>query len=108
MIAINIEPVNFNASQELINHVKEMFQNMDKYNDMAVNADLYLKSHPEKSTDNKEVSIRMNMPGQDIYISKDNSDFISAAQDLQEALKVALSKHKDMHKDRHEPVPGKV
>lgn len=107
MISINVEPVNFNVSQDLIKHMEEMFEGMDKYNDMAVNADLYLKSLSESSTKKKEVSIRVNMPGKDIFIAKEGSDFPSAAQELQDALKVALSKHKEMHKDRHQEIPGK-
>lgn len=105
MISINVEPVNFNVSQDLMKHMEEMFQGMDKYNDMAVNADLYLKSLSESPTKKKEVSIRMNMPGKDIFISKEGDDFPSAAQQLQDALKVALSKHKEMHKDRHQNIP---
>lgn len=107
MIAINVEPVNFNVSQGLIKHMEEMFGGIDKYNDMAVNADVYLKSLTETATREKEVSIRVNMPGKDIFIAKQGEDFVSAAQLVFDTLKVALSRHKEMHKDRHQSVPNK-
>ncbi|MEQ8240872.1 MAG: ribosome-associated translation inhibitor RaiA [Cyclobacteriaceae bacterium] len=107
MISVNIEPVNFNISQELMGHVKGTFEEIDKYNDMIVNADVYLKSLTETATGKKEVSIKVNLPGKDIFISKEDEDFVSAMQELYDTLKVQLSKHKEMHKDRHEPVPGK-
>lgn len=107
MIPINIEPVNVKVSQALSERMTEMFEGIDKYNDMAVNADLYLKSHPETDTEQKEVSIRLNMPGKDIFISKQGTDFSSAAQELHDALRVALRKHKEMHKDRRQSNPGK-
>ncbi|MEM7106970.1 MAG: HPF/RaiA family ribosome-associated protein [Bacteroidota bacterium] len=107
MIAINVEPVNFNVSQGLITHMKEMFEVIDKYNDLAVNADVYLKSLTETATKEKEVSIRVNMPGKDIFIAKRGEDFVSAAQLVFDTLKVALSRHKDVHKNRHQPAPDK-
>ena len=107
MIPINIEPVNVKVSQALSERMTEMFEGIDRYNDLAVNADLYLKSHPESDTEEKEVSIRLNMPGKDIFISKQGADFSSAAQELHDALKVALRKHKDMHKNKHKTNPGK-
>ena len=108
MLAINVEPVNFNVSQELISHMKKLFGGMYKYNDMAVNADVYLKSFPEKPKANKEVSIRMNMPGKDIFIAKEADDFVSAAQEVYDTLKVQLAKHKEKHKDRHQQMPNKL
>ena len=107
MLAINIEPVNFNVSQELITNMKNLFSGVDKYNDMAVNADLYLKSLSQTPTHKKEVSIRVNMPGKDIFIAKEAGDFSSAAQDVYDTLKVQLTKHKEKHKDRHQNVPNK-
>lgn len=104
MIPINVEPVNFNASQELIQNIKELFKGIDKYNDLAVNADVYLKSLTETPTGQKEVSIRLNMPGKDIFIAKEGTDFTSAAQETHDALKVALKRHKDINKNNHRTV----
>lgn len=107
MIPINVEPVNFNISQELFKHMEELFSGIDKYNDLAVNADVYLKSLSETATRQKEVSIRVNMPGKDIFIAKEGDDFTSAAQELFDTLKVTLKRHKDKHKEKHRSVPGK-
>lgn len=107
MIPINVEPVNFNGSQDLLSHMEEIFVGIDKYNDMAVDADVYLKSLTETPTKEKEVSIRVNIPGKDIFVAKRAEDFTSAAQLVYDTLKVTLSRHKDMHKDRHQPNPEK-
>lgn len=102
MIPINVEPVNIATNENLMNSMREMFEGIDKYNDMAVNADLYLKSLPETATDDKEVSIRMNMPGKDIFIAKQGADFSAAASEVYDALKVALRRHKEIHKDKNQ------
>lgn len=107
MIPINVEPVGFNVSQDLFQSMEEMFADIDKYNDLAVNADLYLKSLKETATGEKEVSIRVNMPGKDIFVSKTAGDFRSAAQEVYDTLKVSLKKHKEVKKDNRRSVPGK-
>ena len=106
MIPINVEPVNFNVSQDLFKNMEEMFGGIDKYNDLAVNADLYLKSLSETPKGEKEVSIRVNMPGKDIFISKKATDFTTAAQDVYDTLKVTLKRHKDMHKAKPQTPRG--
>lgn len=105
MIDINVEPVNINGSQELFTHMEELFQGIDKYNDMAVNADVYIKSLDETPTNLKEISIRVNMPGKDIFVAKQGADYKAAAQEVLETLKVSLKRHKDIHKDNHQVNP---
>ncbi len=107
MIPINVEQKDVNVSPDTVTQFKSMFEAMDKYNDVAVNADLYLKALSDSAEDNKEVSIRMNMPGKDIFIAKQAPSLNEAAQQLQDALKVALRRHKEMHKDRHQSAPSK-
>ena len=103
MIPINVEQKDIKVSPEAVEHLKSLFQDMDKYNDMAVNADLYLKALSDSAGDDKEVSIRVNMPGKDIYIAKQAPELNAAAHELQDALKVALRRHKEQHKEIHRP-----
>lgn len=103
MVKITIEPVNFNASQELIQSVDEMFQNISRYNDSIMSADIYLKSHPETPSSEKEVSINVFIPNQPtVHMSKKASDFKSAAQQLHDQLKSNLRDLKEKHKNRRQ------
>ena len=93
-----IEPVNFNASQELLTHVGEIFDKLEKFNDKIVSADIYLKSLRETPTKEKKIEVRLFMPGKDIFIEQQADSFISAAQQAFDRLKVIIIKEKEKQK----------
>lgn len=103
MVKITIEPVNFNASQDLIKSVNQIFQNISRYNDSIMSADIFLKSHPEVPGGVKEVSINVHIPNQaTVHMSKTANDFKSAAQQLHDQLKSNLRDLKEKHKNRRQ------
>ena len=90
-----IEPVNFNASQDLITHVGEIFDKLHRYNDRIVSADIYLKSLRETPRKDKKVEVRLFMPGKDIFIEQEADSFISAAQQAFDRLKLIIKNEKE-------------
>lgn len=91
-----IQPVNFNASQDLLTHVGEIFDKLQKFNDKIVSADIYLKSLRETPTKEKKVEVRLFMPhGKDIFIEQQADSFISAAQQAFDRLKVIIINNKE-------------
>jgi len=93
-----IQPVNFNASQDLLVHVGEIFDKLDKFNDKIVKADIYLKSLRETPTKEKKIEVRLFMPGKDLFIEQQADSFISAAQQAFDRLKVIIIKDKEKQK----------
>lgn len=93
-----IEPVNFNASQDLLTHVGEIFDKLLKYNDRIVSADIYLKSLRETPRRDKKVEVRLFMPGKDIFVEQEAESFISASQQAFDRLKVLVRKEKEKQK----------
>jgi len=90
-----IQPVNFNASQDLLIHVGEIFDKLQKFNDKIVSADIYLKSLRETPTKEKKIEVRLFLPGKDIYIEQQADSFISAAQQAFDRLKVIIINNKE-------------
>ena len=90
-----IQPVNFNASQDLLIHVGEIFDKLEKFNDKIVSADIYLKSLRETPTKEKKIEVRLFMPGKDIFIEQQADSFISAAQQAFDRLKVIIMNNKE-------------
>jgi ribosomal subunit interface protein len=93
-----IEPVNFNASQELITRVGEIFDKLVKFNDRIVSADIYLKSLTETPQGLKKVDVRIFLPGRDIFVEQEADSFVSAAQQAFDRLKLLLIKEKEKMK----------
>jgi putative sigma-54 modulation protein len=96
-----IEPVNFNASQELIDNVGQMFDKLVRYNDQIVKADIYLKSLRETPERAKKVEVRVFLPGKDVFVEFEADTFKTAAQKNFDRLKVILAKEKDKLKSYH-------
>lgn len=90
-----VEPVNFNASQDLIAHVGQIFDKLTRYNDKIVSADIYLKSLRETPTGEKQVEVRVFLPGKDVFVSQEAESFVSAAQQAFDRLKVLVIKEKE-------------
>lgn len=93
-----IQPVNFNASQDLLTHVGEIFDKLVKYNDRIVSADIYLKSLRETPEKDKKIEVRLFMPGKDIFVEQEADTFISAAQQAYDRLKRLVRKEKEKQK----------
>jgi putative sigma-54 modulation protein len=103
----NIEPVNFNASQELLNHIDEMFDDLDTYNNQIVSSDIFLESTNKSEEKDKKVKIKVNLPSHEIYVDEVAEDFVSAAQLTHDAVKRQLVKQKEKDKTNRIPRPDK-
>lgn len=104
---ITLEPVDFNISQELNDHVREMFNKLSKYNDQIVGVDLYLKSNVSNDNAKKTVDAKVFLPGNDMFVSGHGDDFVTAAQDCYDVAKRQVRKAKEKVKDRHQSRPDK-
>lgn len=105
---ITIEPVNFQASSDLVDRIREMFEGIDKYNDQLVGLDIYLKSLNETNTGEKLVEVKIFLPGHNHFVAEKANDFISAAQEAVDVAKRLVRKEKEKTKDRHQQRPDKV
>jgi putative sigma-54 modulation protein len=90
-----IEPVNFNASQELIATVSQIFDKLEKFNDRIVKADIYLKALTETPQGLKKLEARIFLPGKDIFVEQEADSFVSAAQQAFDRIKILLIKEKE-------------
>lgn len=72
---VNLQAVNFNAKDELVEFVEEKLGKLDQFYDQIVAADVFLKLDNNNSKENKIVEVRLQVPGDDIVVSKDGQTF---------------------------------
>lgn len=104
---INVETVNFNASQDLIDHMKEVFEPLFKYHDQITSIDIYLESINDEKAD-KGIKAKILTPGHETFIHNNAGDFVTSSQTVFDRAKRVLSDLKAKDKSHRENRPDKV
>lgn len=92
---VNLQAVNFSAKEELVNFVEEKLNKLDSIYDQIVAADVYLKLDNSNSKDNKLVDIKLQVPGDDIVVSKNGQSFEEGINLALDTLKRLIIKKKE-------------
>lgn len=87
---IQVTPVNFNASQDLISHMNNYFKKLTKYNDQITSMDIFLESISDEKAD-KLVKLKILAPCHELYLESNKEDFVTAAQDVYDRMKRQLT-----------------
>lgn len=104
---IQVTPVNFNASQDLISHMEDYFKKLTKYNDQITSMNVFMESISDEKAD-KLVKLKILTPGHELYLQSNKEDFVSAAQDVYDRMKRQLIDQKEINKEKHQNRPDKV
>lgn len=94
-IKMNVRSVNFDADQKLINFIQDKINKLGTFFDQIVSADVYLKVDNNHETENKEVEIRLFIPGHDLFAKKVAKNFEAATDEVTEALRRQAKKRKE-------------
>lgn len=92
---INIQAVNFNATERLQEYINKKLNKLYKVHDDMLNVDVYLKVVKPETALNKEVQIKIAVPNIEFFASKICDSFEEAADLSIDALDKQLKKHKE-------------
>lgn len=92
---INIQAVNFNATERLQEYIDKKINKLYKVHDDMLNVDVYLKVVKPETALNKEVQIKIAVPNIEFFASKICDSFEEAADLSIDALDKQLKKHKE-------------
>ena len=59
---ISVQSVNFNISNDLVNYIEKKVNNLEKFHDHIIGAEVYLKVQSTSEKENKLVDIKMMLP----------------------------------------------
>ena len=90
---IRIQSVKFDADAKLLAFVEKKVVKLEKFFDGFLNAEVTLSLLPDNL--NKEVKIRLQVPGDDIYVSRNSKTFEDATVECVDILKAQLVKLKE-------------
>lgn len=90
---IRVQSVKFDADTKLLEFIDKKVGKLEKFYDEIIRVEVTLSLLPD--TANKDVKIRLCMPGKDIFIDKNASTFEDAIIDCVDILKEQLVKIKE-------------
>lgn len=90
---IRIQSVKFDADAKLLAFVEKKVVKLEKFFDGFLHAEVTLSLLPDNL--NKEVKVRLQVPGDDIYVSRNAKSFEDATIECVDILKGQLVKMKE-------------
>mgnify|MGYP000144328036 CR=1 FL=1 len=97
---INIQSLSFHASDKLTDFTLDKVNKLAQYTDRIIQAEVVLKVDKSETRDNKFCEIRLSIPGNDLFASKQQSTFEEAVLKTVEALKQQLLSWKEKKQHR--------
>jgi putative sigma-54 modulation protein len=92
---VNVHAVNFAVDKKLVDFVQERMDKLEKYYDKVVFSDVFLKVEKTSEKENKNVEIKINVPGDDFLVQKQCKSFEEAVEQAAESLERLLVKRKE-------------
>lgn len=92
---VSIQSVNFNISGELVEFIEKKINNLEKFHDHILGAEVFLKVQSTSEKDNKTIEVKMNLPGNDIVAKKQSRTFEDGVSQAADSIRKQLLKRKE-------------
>ena len=92
---VSVQSVNFNISNDLVNYIEKKVNNLEKFHDHIIGAEVFLKVQSTSEKENKIVDMKMNLPGVDVVAKKQSKTFEEAVSLAADSVKRQLVKRKE-------------
>ena len=92
---VSVHSVNFNISRDLVEYIEKKINNLEKFHDHILGAEVFLKVQSTSQKENKTVEVKMGLPGNDIVAKKNSKTFEDAISQAADSLRKQLVKRKE-------------
>ena len=93
------QSVNFNADSELIMYAEKKVATLAKFHDKIVDAEVFLKVVNTSDKENKLTEIKINIPGNELIVKRENKTFEEGLNAAIDNLKRQLKRSKEKQRD---------
>lgn len=91
-LKINVQAVDITIGEDVKDTIRKCITRLSRYYDKIEWADVYLEDKQEKATQQKQVSIRLGIPGNDPFASDYGDNFHALLTSVEDKLKSQLEK----------------
>ena len=93
-----IHSIHFDADKKLIDLINKKVEKLNHYFDAIIGSEVFLKIDKASTAENKVVEIKLNVPGNDLFVKRQCQSFEDAVDECDEALRQQLKKRKEKTK----------
>ena len=94
-MSIQIHCIHFDADKKLIDLITKKVEKLNHFFDAIIGSEVFLKVDKASTAENKVVEIKLNVPGNDLFVKRQCESFEEAAEECAEALRQQLKKRKE-------------
>ncbi len=91
----SVQSVNFNIDNDLVKYIEKRVNNLEKFHDHILGAEVFLKVQSTSEKQNKISELRISLPGNDIVAKKQSKTFEDAVSQSVDSVKRQLVKRKE-------------
>lgn len=91
-IKLDVQAVDINIGDDIQQGIRDMILRLKRYISEVNWVDVYLEDKSAKSTDQKRVSVRFGIPGNDAFASDTGNNFMALLKSVEEKLWRQLEK----------------
>ncbi|TVR89690.1 MAG: ribosome-associated translation inhibitor RaiA [Saprospirales bacterium] len=92
---INIEPIHFTADQKLLDYIDAKVNKLGQFFDKIIDVDVKLRLENSGQIKDKIVDLKINVPGETLFISESNKTFEAATDASVAVMKRQIIKYKE-------------
>ncbi|MGB3588131.1 MAG: HPF/RaiA family ribosome-associated protein [Tunicatimonas sp.] len=97
---LQMHAVHFDADAKLIDFIQRKVDKLEAIYERVVDGEVFLKLENGEAVDNKVVEIKLNIPGNQLFVKEQNESFEAAADQAVEVMRRQLKKHKEKQSAR--------
>jgi len=98
---VNVQAVNFNVDKNLVELIETKLKSLLRFYDHIIDARVFLKVQKTSQRENKQLEIRLGIPGVDPVVKKTSNTFEDALIQAVTSLKKTLTRRKEKQREKH-------
>jgi len=92
---LQIHAVHFDADQKLLDFIQAKLNKLDTFYDKIIDGEVFLRLEKGEAVDNKVVEVKVNVPGQSLFVKENSKTFEAAIDESLDALQKQIKKFKE-------------
>lgn len=91
-IRLDVQSVDITISDDLQQHVRDTIDKLRRYHKKIDSVDVYFKEEAKQATNSKKVSMRVGIPGNDVFAEDQGSNWYEQLKHVEDKLVKQLQK----------------